>query len=128
MSTFAMQENTTDRSPLLDNSPNAGLLLQRKFALGVPELSMTSEFEGRPRLQTKLTMGASNDPLEQEADRIADQVLAAPTHSAVSGAVPRHEIRHRECGVEDHGGQLGDCPIEPVQRRELQHVGGQQIT
>ena len=89
MRTFATQENTTDRSPLLNNSPNAGLLLQRKFALGVPELSMTSEFGGRPRLQTKLTMGASNDPLEQEADRIADQVLAAPTHSAVSGAVPR---------------------------------------
>ncbi|MEO6422899.1 MAG: DUF4157 domain-containing protein, partial [Candidatus Nitrotoga sp.] len=38
--------------------------------------------------QAKLTIGASNDPLEQEADRVADQVLAAPAHSAVSGAVP----------------------------------------
>jgi Domain of unknown function (DUF4157) len=32
-------------------------------------------------LQRKLTVGASNDPLEQEADRIADQVLARPTQS-----------------------------------------------
>jgi hypothetical protein len=29
-------------------------------------------------VQTKLTIGATNDPLEQEADRVADQVLAAP--------------------------------------------------
>jgi len=31
-----------------------------------------------PVIQPKLTVGASNDPLEREADRIADQVLAAP--------------------------------------------------
>ena len=40
-------------------------------------------------MQAKLSIGASNDPLEQEADRVADQVLAAPLHSAVSGAAPR---------------------------------------
>ena len=40
-------------------------------------------------LQRKLAIGASNDPLEQEADRVADQVLAAPAHLAVSGAPPR---------------------------------------
>ena len=39
-------------------------------------------------LQRKLTIGASNDPLEQEADRVADQVMAAPAHPAVSGAPP----------------------------------------
>lgn len=42
-----------------------------------------------PVIQPKLTVGASNDPLEQEADRVADQVLAAPARSAVSGAPPR---------------------------------------
>lgn len=41
---------------------------------------------GIPVMQRKLTVGASNDPLEREADRIADQVLAASAHSAVSGA------------------------------------------
>jgi hypothetical protein len=39
--------------------------------------------------QRKLAIGASNDPLEQEADRVADQVMAAPTHPAVSSAPPR---------------------------------------
>jgi hypothetical protein len=37
-------------------------------------------------LQTKLTVGDAGDVYEQEADRIADQVLAAPTHGAVRGA------------------------------------------
>ena len=89
MSTFAAQESTTDKSQLLGNSPNAGLLSQRKYAFGLPESSLISEYEGKPRLQAKLTIGASNDPLEQEADRVADQVLAASAHSAVSGAAPR---------------------------------------
>ena len=40
-------------------------------------------------LQRKLSIGASNDPLEREADRVADQVMAASAHSAVSGAPPR---------------------------------------
>jgi Domain of unknown function (DUF4157) len=39
-------------------------------------------------LQRKLAIGASNDPLEREADRVADQVMAAPAHPAVSGALP----------------------------------------
>lgn len=65
--------------------------LQRKCNCG----SSKSSSEGRddelpsPFLQRKLAIGASNDPLEQEADRIADQVMATPTHQAVSGAPPR---------------------------------------
>lgn len=39
-----------------------------------------------PVVMPKLTIGASNDPLELEADRVADQVLAAPTHPVVTGA------------------------------------------
>ena len=88
MSTFAARENTTDKSQPLSNSPNVGLLLQHKCAFGVPKSSLISEYEGKTRLQAKLTIGASNDPLEQEADQVADQVLAAPIHSAVSGAAP----------------------------------------
>jgi len=40
-------------------------------------------------LQSKLTIGASNDPLEQEADRVADQVMAASASPAVSSTPPR---------------------------------------
>ena len=44
-------------------------------------------------LQRSLTIGASNDPLEQEADRIADQVLAARLNSSiknVSSLIPHY--------------------------------------
>ncbi|MGB8702288.1 MAG: DUF4157 domain-containing protein [Thermosynechococcaceae cyanobacterium] len=37
-------------------------------------------------LQRKLAIGSSNDPLELEADRMADQVMSAPAHPAVSDA------------------------------------------
>jgi hypothetical protein len=38
-------------------------------------------------LQRELVIGASNDPLEQEADRVADQVMAMPEQSATGSAV-----------------------------------------
>ncbi|RFC37559.1 MAG: protein of unknown function (DUF4157) [Candidatus Nitrotoga sp. LAW] len=88
MSTFATQEYRSDKSMLLGNSPNAELLLRRKYALGMPKSSPASKSEGKLRLQAKLSIGASNDPLEQEADRVTDQVLAAPAHSSVSGPAP----------------------------------------
>ncbi len=39
-------------------------------------------------LQTKLNVNEPGDIYEQEADRIADQVIAAPAHPGVSGAPP----------------------------------------
>jgi len=57
-------------------------------------------------MQRKLTLGASNDPLEQEADRVAEQVLAAPAHPAVHGAAPR---------IQRYTGQAtGDADIAPA--------------
>ena len=40
-------------------------------------------------LQRKLMIGASNDSLELEADRVADEVMAAQGHYAVSNSPPR---------------------------------------
>ncbi|MDW7725689.1 MAG: DUF4157 domain-containing protein [Candidatus Methanoperedens sp.] len=44
--------------------------------------------EKRFGLQTKLTVNKPGDIYEQEADRTADQVLAAPAHPGVTGAAP----------------------------------------
>ncbi|MFZ0062724.1 MAG: DUF4157 domain-containing protein [Pyrinomonadaceae bacterium] len=44
-------------------------------------------------VQTKLTVGAAGDAYEQEADRVADQVLATPSRGAVRGA-PLQIQRH----------------------------------
>ena len=62
-------------------SSHAGLLLQRKCACGSPASALTSECapcQSKGRLQAKLVVGASNDPLEHEADRLAEQVLQMP--------------------------------------------------
>jgi hypothetical protein len=54
-----------------------------------PYLGKNLKKKKNTNLQTKLAIGASDDPLEQEADRIADQVMTAPVHSTVSGTPPR---------------------------------------
>ena len=74
-------------------APRAALLLQRKCACGSPAPSLTGECaqcQGSKLAQTGLAMGGRSDPLEQEADRVADQVLAAPARPGVgSAAAPR---------------------------------------
>src|SRR6187551_2972462 len=48
----------------------------------------------KKKLQRKLSIGASNDPLELEADRIADQVLAyQPAHSFSNTSAPKIQRR-----------------------------------
>jgi hypothetical protein len=77
------------KSPVF--TPVHGGLLQRKCACGnhtVAGGECAECTKNKSGLQRKLAIGASNDPLEREADRVADQVMAAPTHSAVSRIPP----------------------------------------
>lgn len=86
----------------------------------------------RTGLQAKLTIGASNDPLELEADRVADQVLAAPLNSAVSGALPRiQRVSGQSNGQTDAVPPSVDRvlassgrPLEPVLRQDLEQRSG----
>ena len=68
----ATEKGALQRSASNQSAPGAGFSLSRISVM-----------------QPKRTGSPTNDPLEQEADRIADQVMAAPAHSAVSGAPPR---------------------------------------
>jgi hypothetical protein len=73
---------------------NGALFLQRKCACGSGASALTGECEEcskkkRLSLQTKLKVNAPGDIYEQEADRIAEQVMATPAHPGVSGAPPR---------------------------------------
>ena len=107
-----LQGNSTQSS-----STRAGLLLQRKCACGSPTASLTGECaqcKTKNFLQAKLTIGASNDPLEKEADRVADQVLAAPAHSAVSGARPRIERIQRHTGQATEGKDTAPPSVDSV--------------
>ena len=72
-------------------SPKKGLL-QRKCACGAQSHGSEECSEcasKKNNLQRKLAIGASNDPLELEADRVADQVLKGPGHAATSSTPPR---------------------------------------
>jgi len=68
--------------PLLQRKCQCGATAQALGAAGCPQC------EDKKKLQRKLTIGASNDPLEREADRVADQVLAASARFAASAATP----------------------------------------
>jgi hypothetical protein len=73
-------------------TPAPSGILQRKCACGnhtVAGGECAGCAKNKSGLQRKLAIGSSNDPLEHEADHIANQVLAAPAQSAVSGAPPR---------------------------------------
>lgn len=81
---MAMPERAASASAKLSGRA----LLQRKCACGSPALALAgecAECKSKQRLQAKLSIGASNDPLEQEADRVANQVLAMTTPAAVGG-------------------------------------------
>lgn len=83
-------ENKATSSRSFSASPTG--LLQRKCACGTHTMA-GGECAGcakkKSELQQKLTIGASNDPLEQEADRIADQIIAGPASSYVNPTPPR---------------------------------------
>ncbi|MGH8761968.1 MAG: eCIS core domain-containing protein [Nitrosospira sp.] len=53
--------------------------LQRKAIRPDSDISLSRSLA----MQRKLAIGASNDPLEQEADRVADHVVSAPSNSAI---------------------------------------------
>ena len=80
-------------------------LLQRKCACGgTPGPTGECREKGRFDLQAKLKINDPGDIYEQEAGRIADQVLAAPIHSSVSVPLP---IRHLSGQT---NGQIGSAP------------------
>ena len=87
--------------------------LQRKCACGSPSATggscaaceVKAAGEGSLVLRAKLMIGATDDPLEREADRVADQVMAGPANSAVKSA-PVQVQRFTGQG----GGQMDSAP------------------
>jgi len=107
--------------------------LQRKCACG-GNAGFDDDCEDcqKKRLQRKLTIGASNDSLELEADRAADQVTSGPAHSGINASPPRVQ----RC-VEQPNGQRDMAPpsvdqalagpgrpLEPALRRDMEQRFG----
>lgn len=92
MSSAAPLQNAALKSQPSGGSIHAGLLLQRKCACGSPTASLTGECadcKSKKHLQTKLAIGASHDPLELEAERVADHVMTAPADISMGHTRPR---------------------------------------
>jgi hypothetical protein len=106
-------------------------VVQRKCGCGAHTASATGDCpqcQRRKRLQPKLAIGASHDPLEHEADRIADQVMAGRGHNPANDSPLR---------IQRFSGQaIGDpatapdsvdrvlatpgVPLEPVVRHNME--------
>jgi hypothetical protein len=84
-------------------------------------------------IQTKLVINEPEDLYEQEADRIADQVMATPAHPDVSGAPPPiqrfsgqssgHQSDEAPASV-DQALASPDRPLEPTLRRDMEQRFG----
>jgi hypothetical protein len=84
--------NLTSQIKNADFMPPVHGILQRQCACG-NHTTAGGECEQckskRQGLQRKLSIGASNDPLEQEADRVADQVMAHSDTVGTTSVLPR---------------------------------------
>ena len=79
-------------TPTPSFTPMPGRQLQRKCACGMHTMGggqCADCARGKSGLQRKLAIGASHDPLEREADRVADQVMAATANPTVNSTPPR---------------------------------------
>ena len=105
-------------------------LLGDEFKLKLPIEQKKKEDE--PGLQRKLTIGASNDPLEHEADLIADHVMATPAPHAVRGTPPRiQRFSGQSTGQMDAAPASVDQalaspgrPLEPALRQDMERRFG----
>jgi outer membrane protein OmpA-like peptidoglycan-associated protein len=123
-------------APLVPLRPSQSGILQRKCGYRSPATGGECEEcskKQRLGLQAKLTVNEPGDIYEQEADRIADQVLATPAHLRVSGTPPRIRRFSRQSN-----GQMMDAapasvdqalassggPLEPALRQDMEQRFG----
>ncbi|MEA3028882.1 MAG: hypothetical protein QOG13_207 [Sphingomonadales bacterium] len=94
--------------------PAAPRVLQRKCACGARTASLETCpacAGARSGLQRMLSIGSSNDPLEREADRVAEQVISAPARLDFSSAPL--SIQRRTPGVAQ-GAQQAPASVDRV--------------
>ncbi len=73
----------------------------------------------QPVLQTKLTVNKPGDSYEQEADRVADQVMRMPDPAAPVAASSASPALQRKCACEGTGNPCTDCEEEAERGNKL---------
>ena len=135
-SDWSRPTTTHARSPrLLPLAHSRNGILQRKCAsCGNHTVAGggCAECAKKKGMQRKLTIGASDDPLEQEADRVADQVLSMPANPAIGSAPPRiQRFTEQPAGQTDtapvsvdHALAGPGRPLEPALRQDMEQRFG----
>src|ERR1700722_9276667 len=109
---FSTQEATEAGAPEYSYSL-AGI---RMFARGEDEAGWRQP--KRLPLQAKLKVGAVNDPLEREADRVAELVTRMPDRKATPATVSNaSRSLQRKCAC---GGSCGKCKAQGDEQQALQ--------
>lgn len=111
----------------------AGPLLRRKCACGAHNhgnADCPACSRKHHALQRKLSIGASNDPLEIEADHIADRVTATPAHASVRNVMDGIQ-RSTSTGTSTAGPPVpasvdaaladGGHPLDAALRHDMEH-------
>jgi hypothetical protein len=101
-------------------------LLGEEYKLKLP--SERKKKKDEPELQKKLSIGSSHDPLEQEADQVADQVTAMPLNSDVKSIPPRIQRFTGQTSEEldaapssvDRALAGSGTPLEPTLRKDME--------
>lgn len=124
------------RRPSAVAAPAQNLFVQRKCACGAGaaagESCASCAREKKRRLQARLQAGAVDDPLEREADRVADQVLS--DRPAVANSRPAHAVQRVSRVADGEGGEVpasveyalagSGRPLEPALRRDMEQRFG----
>jgi hypothetical protein len=117
-------------------SPTGNVKVQRKCACGgSPGPSGECEECRKKRLQRKLLVGSTNDPLELEADRLAEQALAGQRRSNATPARkhlqrafgPVEAFDASQAGVEEILASSGS-ELEPTVKHDMEHRFGQDFS
>ena len=105
---------TTPRPSSLSSSYSQDISAERKLAVPGPILPLLP-------LQRKLAIGAVNDPLESEADAMADRVMRGQDAPAATPSLA--QTVRRKCSCEDSGKPCPKCEEEKkkqsVQRKPV---------
>ena len=114
--------------------PDSALPLHRYF--GNTYVQAMADEKQRLNLQSKLNVNDSGDIYEQEADRVADQVLTGPAHHEVTSAPPRiqrfsgqAQVKVDEAPASVHQA-LGSAgrPLEPVLLHDMERRFGEDFS
>ena len=113
------------RAPRVALDPEARAFMEPRFAYDFSHVPAYSK--SASSIQEKLTVNAPGDIYEQEADRIADQVMAAPVHPTVIAPSHIQRFARQQFGQAeaapasvDHALTGPGKPMEPGLRQEME--------